>query len=53
MEHLAFAIAAFRLITFWMWIPIGLLALAVVNRRLGRPVTRESAADLAESELAG
>jgi hypothetical protein len=53
MEHLAVAIAAFRLITFWMWIPIGWLALAVVNRRLSRPVTPDSAAHLAESELTG
>jgi hypothetical protein len=53
MEHLAFAITAFRLITFWMWIPIGWLALAVVNRRISRPITPESAADLAESELSG
>jgi hypothetical protein len=49
-EHLAIAIAAFRLITFWVWIPIGWLALAVVNRRLSRPVTPESAAHLAETE---
>jgi len=49
-EHLALAIAAFRLITFWVWIPIGWLALAVVNRRLSRPVTPESAAHLAETE---
>jgi hypothetical protein len=26
-EHLAIAVAAFRLITFWIWIPIGWLAL--------------------------
>ena len=49
-EHLALAITAFRLITFWIWIPIGWLALAVVNRRLSRPVTPESAAHLAETE---
>jgi uncharacterized membrane protein YbhN (UPF0104 family) len=53
MEHLAIAIAAFRLITFWMWIPIGWLALAIVNRRTSRPVNPESMASLAESELAG
>jgi hypothetical protein len=52
-EHLALAIAAFRLITFWMWIPIGWLALAVLNRRLSRPVSSESAAELAESEGIG
>ncbi len=51
MEHLAIAIAAFRLITFWMWIPIGWLALAIVNRRISRPVTPESAARISESEL--
>jgi len=52
-EHLAIAIAAFRLITFWIWIPIGWLALAVINRRLSRPVSPESAAHLAESEGIG
>jgi uncharacterized membrane protein YbhN (UPF0104 family) len=52
-EHLALAIAAFRLITFWVWIPIGWLALAVVNRRLSRPVSPDSAAHLAESEGIG
>jgi len=49
-EHLAVAIAAFRLITFWMWIPIGWLVLAALNRHLSRPVSSESAAELAESE---
>jgi uncharacterized membrane protein YbhN (UPF0104 family) len=49
-EYLALAIAAFRLITFWVWIPIGWLALGIINRRLKRPVSPESAAELAESE---
>ena len=31
-EHLAIAVAAFRLITFWAWIPIGWLALWAVKR---------------------
>jgi uncharacterized membrane protein YbhN (UPF0104 family) len=31
-EHLAIAIAAFRLITFWMWIPIGWLAMGVLRK---------------------
>jgi len=53
MEHLAIAIAAFRLITFWIWIPLGWLALAVVNRRISRPVTPESVASLAESKVVG
>ena len=34
MEHLAVAVAAFRLITFWIWIPIGWIAIAVLRRRL-------------------
>jgi uncharacterized membrane protein YbhN (UPF0104 family) len=33
-EHLAVAVAAFRLITFWIWIPIGWVAIAVLRRRL-------------------
>lgn len=49
-EHLALAIAAFRLITFWMWIPIGWLALGIINRRLARPVTPDTAAHLTETE---
>ncbi len=52
-EHLAIAIAAFRLITFWIWIPIDWLALAVINRRLSRPVSPKPAAHLAESEGIG
>jgi hypothetical protein len=52
-EHLAIAIAAFRLVTFWVWIPVGWLALAVINRRLSRPITPDSAAQLAESEGIG
>ncbi len=31
-EHMAIAVAAFRLITFWMWIPIGWIALALLKR---------------------
>lgn len=33
-EHLAVAVAAFRLITFWIWIPIGWMAIAILRRRL-------------------
>jgi uncharacterized membrane protein YbhN (UPF0104 family) len=32
-EHLAIAVAAFRLITFWLWIPLGWLALMALRRR--------------------
>jgi uncharacterized protein (TIRG00374 family) len=31
-EHLAIAIAAFRLITFWIWIPIGWIAIAILRK---------------------
>ena len=31
-EHLVLAVGAFRLITFWIWIPIGWLALGAVRR---------------------
>jgi len=30
--HLALAVGAFRLVTFWMWLPVGWLAFATVNR---------------------
>ena len=32
-EHLAVAVAAFRLITFWAWIPIGWFALVALRGR--------------------
>ena len=32
-EHLVLAIGAFRLITFWLWLPIGWFALAMLKRR--------------------
>lgn len=38
-EHLAIAVAAFRIITFWMWIPIGWVALAILRRMT--PATAE------------
>ncbi|MCJ7593104.1 MAG: flippase-like domain-containing protein [Woeseiaceae bacterium] len=31
-EHLAIAVAAFRLVTFWMWIPIGWIAIAILRK---------------------
>jgi hypothetical protein len=42
-EHLAIAVTAFRLMTFWIWIPIGWLALVALRGR--KPV-------LAQEELA-
>lgn len=42
-EHLAIAIAAFRLITFWMWIPIGWIAIAIL-----RKMTPKSSDSMAE-----
>lgn len=32
-EHLVLAVGAFRLITFWLWLPVGWIALAVLRRR--------------------
>ena len=32
-EHLVLAVGAFRLITFWLWLPIGWIALAMLRRR--------------------
>ena len=31
--HLAIAVAGFRLVTFWMWIPVGWIALMSIRRR--------------------
>jgi len=43
-EHLAIAIAAFRLITFWMWIPIGWIAIGILRR-----ITSKASSSLAEA----
>jgi len=40
-ETLFSAVAAFRLVTFWVWIPVGWAALAVVKQRVAR-LNRES-----------
>ncbi len=32
-EHLVLAVGGFRLITFWLWLPVGWIALAAVKRR--------------------
>lgn len=37
--HLALAVAAFRLVTFWFWIPVGWLAFMAINRMMPRPLT--------------
>ena len=41
-EHLAVAVAAFRMITFWIWIPVGWLALLALRRET-RAVRAEEA----------
>ncbi|MDH4316324.1 MAG: hypothetical protein OEW68_15980 [Gammaproteobacteria bacterium] len=41
-EHLAIAVAAFRLITFWIWIPIGWFALMLLRGR-GMAMQQEKA----------
>ncbi|MGB5706311.1 MAG: lysylphosphatidylglycerol synthase domain-containing protein [Arenicellales bacterium] len=40
-EHLAIAVAAFRLITFWMWIPLGWIAIAIMRRINPVPTNQE------------
>jgi uncharacterized membrane protein YbhN (UPF0104 family) len=50
-EHLAIAVAAFRLITFWLWIPIGWLALAVLRRRVSRLLITDTAALPKEEDI--
>lgn len=49
-EHMAVAVAAFRLITFWIWIPIGWIAIAMLRRRLSPPEPVEVAAVSANGE---
>jgi len=39
-EHLAIAVGAFRAITFWLWIPIGWLALVLIRRHVAAQETR-------------
>lgn len=38
--HLALVISAFRVVTFWIWIPIGWMALGVTRRRSVRRASR-------------
>ncbi len=40
--HMAFAVGAFRLLTFWIWIPLGWIALLWVNR-IARRRARDAA----------
>lgn len=44
-EHQAMAVAAFRILTFWFWIPIGWLAFTAMNRRIVRIRAAHQAAD--------
>jgi hypothetical protein len=37
LEHLALVVLGFRLATFWIWIPVGWLALGVLRRAPGAP----------------
>jgi len=41
--QLALAVASFRLVTFWFWVPVGWLCLTLMNRRI--PATPAAAAD--------
>ena len=35
-EHLVVAVGGFRLVTFWLWLPIGWVALGMLKRRAAR-----------------
>jgi uncharacterized membrane protein YbhN (UPF0104 family) len=48
-KHLAFAVGAFRLVTFWIWIPIGWIALAWVNQVKRRNALSGGVASSAQS----
>ncbi len=48
-EHLVLAVGAFRLITFWIWIPIGWVALGAV-RRMAREQRRASPSEARVAE---
>jgi uncharacterized membrane protein YbhN (UPF0104 family) len=37
LEHLALVVLGFRLATFWIWIPLGWVALGVLRRAPGAP----------------
>lgn len=41
--HLALAVGAFRLITFWLWLPIGWLAFSVMNRKASQAAGTQNA----------
>jgi len=41
-SHLALAVGAYRLVTFWVWLPIGWIALWLANRNIVREVTPPS-----------
>ncbi len=43
-DHLALAVGGFRLLTFWIWIPVGWAALVAVNRRAAAAVALPVAA---------
>jgi hypothetical protein len=47
MEHLALVVLGFRLATFWIWIPVGWLALAVLRRAPAAPSPAEQPEALA------
>jgi len=49
-EHLAIVVAAFRLITFWAWIPIGWLALLVLRRNRIDPRVAINSGGLGEAD---
>lgn len=50
-SHLALAVGAFRLVTFWLWIPIGWVAFTAVNRMAsGARAVLEASSEGADGE---
>jgi len=48
--HLAVSVAAFRVITFWLWLPVGWLALMWGGRQARKRIARLEASRAAEAE---
>lgn len=48
-EHLGLAVGAFRVFTFWMWIPIGYVALLAIRRRAARNAALRAEAEASDA----
>ncbi len=50
-EHLLLAVGAFRVVTFWVWIPVGWMALAFVRRGAARRAAASGGVTRRETSL--